>query len=140
MKKEGDSGNYLILLELSEPCTVEVGALGKISMEQGWYIYAGSARRNLSARIERHQRKTRKKKHWHIDYLTSHAETIQAFPIVTFCNIECNLAAELEELGGRGINGFGCSDCRCKSHLYYFPFSPLENSNFQNMLSRYRYA
>ena len=133
-----DAGNYLILLELKKSCSIEAGSLGNLLMEQGWYVYSGSARRNLSARIARHQRKE-KKKHWHIDYLAPCAETIKALPIITLRNIECNLAADLEALGGRGISGFGCSDCRCKSHLFYFPDFPLENSDFQNMLFRYRH-
>ena len=90
--------------------------------------------------MARHRRKVRKKKHWHIDYLSSQAENIVTFPILTFRNMECDLAADLEALGGRAISGFGCSDCRCKSHLFYFPDPPQENRDFLNMLFRYRHV
>ena len=119
-----DSGNYFVLLEIPESRTVDVGALGKLNIKAGWYVYAGSARKNLSSRLARHLRKTGKKKHWHIDYLTPCAKTIEAFPVFTPRNMECRLAVELENMGGRGIPGFGCSDCRCRSHLFYFSASP----------------
>ena len=153
-----DAGNYLVLLELSsgaqfpnfnnpggsfasaECFTVETGSLGKLRMKHGWYVYTGSARKNLSARIARHKRKLRKQKHWHIDYLTPLAKSIKALPIMTFRNLECKLAADLEAIGGRGVPGFGCSDCRCKSHLFYFPESPEKNRDFQDMLFRYRHV
>jgi sugar fermentation stimulation protein A len=141
-----DAGNYLILLELPGDCCspgsciVEAGSLGELHLKRGWYVYAGSGRKNLSARIARHLRKQRKKKHWHIDYLTPYAVTIKAFPVMTFRNLECDLAADLEKLGGTGISGFGCSDCRCKSHFFYFSDPPMENRDFLDMLFSYRHV
>ena len=135
-----DGGNYLVILELPEPCSIEAGALGKIHLEQGWYVYAGSARKNLSARIARHRRKLRKQKHWHIDYLTPAAQTIKTLPIMTYRNLECDLASDLQALGGKGVHDFGCSDCRCGSHLFYFSRSPDESREFQDLLFRYRHV
>jgi sugar fermentation stimulation protein A len=142
----GNRGSYLILLELAEIAETEVGALGTISFEAGWYVYAGSAQRNLSSRISRHLRKIRKRKHWHIDYLTPWAKTIKAFPIMSYRNLECELARALAKLGGRAIPGFGSSDCRagaekqrCPSHLYYFTASPLQNRAFVDLLLRFRH-
>jgi len=155
-----DSGSYLVILEISEPCTVEIGSLGKLSFKAGWYVYSGSALKNLSARTARHQRKIRKRKHWHIDYLTPHAKTIKTLAIRSFHNLECDLALDLKKLGGLGIDGFGCSDCavsknsdsknagslntgssnRCKSHLFYFSSPPGENRNFHDMLFMYRHV
>jgi Uri superfamily endonuclease len=31
--------------------------------------------------------------------------------------MECQLAARVAE-NGEPVDGFGCSDCRCRSHLY----------------------
>jgi sugar fermentation stimulation protein A len=135
-----DSGNYLILLELPEPRNIETGALGTLRYKAGWYIYAGSARKNLSPRINRHLRHVRKKQHWHIDYLTPHSGRIKAYPIYSYRNLECELAAALEHLGGRGIPGFGSSDCRCKSHLFYFRDMPLKNPAFPELLLRCRHT
>ncbi|GHU04054.1 hypothetical protein FACS1894147_08760 [Spirochaetia bacterium] len=90
-----NSGSYLILLELTEAKNISVGALGIISFAKGWYVYAGSAKKNLEQRISRHLRKTRKEKHWHIDYLAAEAKTIKALPIYSYRNLECDLAAAL---------------------------------------------
>jgi len=135
-----DSGSYLVLLEVSESCSIEAGSLGKLAIKPGWYVYTGSGKKNLSARIARHQRKIRKQKHWHIGFLTPVAKTIKAFPIKTFHNFECELAAHLEGIGGKGISGFGCSDCRCESHLFYFRDSPMLNRDFQDLLFLYRHV
>jgi sugar fermentation stimulation protein A len=142
----GNRGSYLILLELAEAAETEAGALGTIGFEPGWYVYAGSAQRNLSGRISRHLRKIRKRKHWHIDYLTPWAKTIKAFPIMSYRNLECLLSRALAELGGRAVPGFGSSDCRaeagkrrCPSHLYYFAAPPLQNRAFVDLLLRFRH-
>lgn len=141
----GDGGNYLILLKLKKSRNIGIGALGRIEFQAGWYIYAGSARKNLSRRINRHLRKTGKKLrlHWHIDYLTPWADknhASMAFPIYSYRNLECDLAAALGKIGGQGISGFGSSDCRCSSHLYYFSENPLQNRAFLDMLFRFRHV
>jgi sugar fermentation stimulation protein A len=136
----GDGGNYLIIMEIPEPCGVETGALGTLAFSPGWYVYAGSARKNLAKRISRHLQKTGKQKHWHLDYLRPFAKTIRALPVYTYKNLECDLAAALADLGGRGIPGFGCSDCRCGSHLYYFREDPRKNPAFVDLLFRFRHT
>ena len=137
---EGNSGNYLILLELPQTQEVPVGALGNLTLEAGWYVYTGSARKNLSQRISRHLRKIRKQRRWHLDYLTPHAGIIRALPILSYLNLECALARSLAALGGRAVAGFGSSDCRCKSHLYRFAEDPLENRAFVEMLLQFRHG
>jgi sugar fermentation stimulation protein A len=138
-------GNYLILLGLSKKTEATVGSLGTITFEAGWYVYAGSARKNLSQRVNRHLRKLRKQKHWHLDYLTPYADLIKALPIFSYRNLECTLAEELRKLGGRPVPGFGSSDCdgkkfrRDHSHLCYFADPPMGNRAFVDMLLRYRH-
>jgi sugar fermentation stimulation protein A len=134
-----DSGNYLILLELPEAREIETGALGPLPFEAGWYVYSGSARKNLASRINRHLRKQGKQKHWHMDYLTPWAAAMKALPILSYRNLECDLARELGGLGGRAVPDFGSSDCRCGSHLYFFAAPPLKNRAFIDMLLRYRH-
>jgi sugar fermentation stimulation protein A len=134
-----DQGNYLILLKIPKPQEVKVGALGTLRIPPGWYVYAGSARKYLSRRINRHLRKTRKTRHWHIDYLTPYSETLSALPIRSYRNLECDLAQSLAAAGGQALPGFGCSDCRCGSHLFYFPDPPLQNRTFVDLLLRYRH-
>ncbi|MDR1596125.1 MAG: DNA/RNA nuclease SfsA [Treponema sp.] len=140
---ESNSGNYLIFLELPESRDIAVGALGNIRFKAGWYVYAGSARKNLSQRINRHLRRQRKQKHWHLDYIipfASHgAGKMKALPIFSYRNLECDLARDLEKLGGKPAANFGSSDCGCGSHLFYFKKPPMGNREFVNMLLRYRH-
>lgn len=136
---ERDGGNYLILLEIPEKQSIEVGSLGTIDFAPGWYVYTGSAQRNLSRRMGRHLRKTRKQTHWHIDYLSPYTKTLKALPIMSYRNLECDLAQSLGALGGGAIPGFGCSDCRCGSHLFHFIKPPMGNRAFVEMLLRYRH-
>jgi sugar fermentation stimulation protein A len=136
-------GSYLILLKLPRETEITAGALAARRYEPGWYVYAGSAQRNLSSRINRHLRKTRKQRHWHIDYLTPHAEAIKALPIFSYRNLECSLAKALADLGGRAVPGFGASDCHCgrhgRSHLFFFAGYPLGDRAFVEMLFRFRH-
>jgi sugar fermentation stimulation protein A len=135
-----DSGSYLLMLEIPQARNIETGALGTLHYDAGWYIYAGSAQKNLSKRLSRHLRRVRKKQHWHIDYLGPHAAQIRAYPICSYRNLECELARALENLGGRGIPRFGSSECHCRSHLFYFPEPPLKNPAFLALLLRCRHV
>jgi sugar fermentation stimulation protein A len=134
-----DSGNYLVVLELPSDHEIETGALGTLHFKKGWYVYAGSARKNLSSRLSRHLRKNRKQKHWHLDYITPYAETIEGLPIASYRNLECDLAASLRKAGGEVIPGFGASDCGCGGHLFYFSAPPLMSRSFMDMLFLYRH-
>lgn len=116
---------YIVIFNLKSNRTISVGALGNIEFERGFYVYVGSAKRALAKRIERHASKT-KKLHWHIDYLSLEADYVTSRLSVL---PECDLAKEVEKLGGKGIPKFGCSDCKCKSHLFFFKELPKEWSN-----------
>ncbi|MDR2394834.1 MAG: DNA/RNA nuclease SfsA [Treponema sp.] len=135
---ESNRGNYLILLEVPEEQCLQVGSLEACTFAPGWYVYTGSAQRNLSHRVNRHLRKIRKHRHWHIDYLTPHTKTIKALPILSYQNRECELAHDLQGIGGKPIIDFGCSDCSCKSHLFYFAHPPMGNRAFVELFLRYR--
>lgn len=127
-------GAYVLILRLASAKDVEVGKLGKISFARGFYAYVGSA---MGAggfkRVERHldvsagRSKTRK---WHVDYLLPVSQVTGTIEIVTRDRIECSIA---HYLGKNpllvGIGGFGSSDCRCSSHLFYSRhFSDLEDA------------
>ncbi len=135
---EEDRGSYLVVLELAEAHRIEVGALGSLDFAPGWYVYSGSAQRGLSSRLARHQRKVRKGRHWHFDYLTPYSGKIEGFPIVSRVNRECELAAALGAIGGRPVPGFGSSDCGCGSHLFWFAGPPIRDRAFVEMLLRAR--
>jgi len=134
-----DSGAYLFALKLERPRTLTIGSLGKIPFEKGWYVYVGSARRGLSRRLARHDRRiSGKTLRWHIDFLRVAAQTTRAFPIRTFQNLECKLAQDAKSISGGIVPGFGCSDCSCSSHLFRFLKDPLKDARFLALLGRYR--
>jgi len=109
-------GAYLIIAELRPARTIRVGALGRLRLVAGAYVYVGSALGGLERRIARHLRR-RKRHHWHIDYLLAHARVIEVVRVPTEVRVECALARELA-FRLEGVPGFGASDCRCASHLF----------------------
>jgi len=64
-----------------------------------------------------------KKPRWHVDYLlkSSFFELESVFCGRTGERVECTLAGLL---GGECVPGFGCSDCRCGSHLFHRDYNP----------------
>ncbi len=131
-------GVYLLAVELKQPMRLSVPRIGSPLLAPGWYLYAGSARANLRQRIARHLRK-KKKIHWHIDHLTLAGSTVKAFPVLTGENLECGLACDVSAVADYAIPGFGCSDCSCGSHLFYFSENPLHNRSVLDLLFLYRH-
>ncbi|MFW6176631.1 MAG: GIY-YIG nuclease family protein [Thermoplasmatota archaeon] len=124
-------GIYTLVIELKENKVIEVGAIGNINFDKGYYVYVGSAQNGLEARIERHLR-DEKKIHWHIDYLLKESEIINIFVTDGDKELECKVADYLSHLIDP-ISDFGCSDCKCFSHLFYS-----ENlDNLMNLLKQY---
>ncbi len=120
MKGERRRGSYLLLMHLEQAIEIRVGSLGNISFMPGYYIYAGKHSINLEKRLERHFSR-KKKVRWHIDYLTSAVQPLCAYYFPG--DAECWLAAELMSRL-TPIRGFGSSDCKCTSHLFYSPSNP----------------
>ena len=112
-------GVYLLFLKLSKRARIRVGSLGYISFEKGLYVYVGSAQNNLEKRVMRHMSR-RKKIKWHIDYLTSNknARIIATYAYKLEKRYECIIADYLSKNCLEEIPRFGCSDCRCRSHLF----------------------
>ncbi len=138
IKRESeDRGCYILVLKLKKNIRIEIGKLGKINFRKGYYIYAGSAMRNLSKRIERHRR-LRKNYFWHIDYLREKAEFCSALPIRSQDDLECRLAGDLSRISDWQVQGFGCSDCSCKAHLFGMEKDPLSLEGFHKILQFYR--
>lgn len=108
---------YQLHIQLSQPLRLDVGRLGTFDFPAGRYVYTGSARRNLEARIARHLR-TGKSLRWHIDYLLA-APGVAITAVVRSAQAEC--ALNQATAGALPVDGFGASDCRhgCGSHLKY---------------------
>ena len=110
-------GSYILLIELPEPREITVGKLGLLSFPQGFYAYIGSALNGFKPRIGYHLQRKRKP-HWHIDYLLEEGLISEILLCQTEERTECILAHTLSK-GFHAISGFGSSDCKCNSHLYF---------------------
>ena len=113
-------GTYCLIIHLRVQTAIEVGKKGTINFKEGYYIYVGSALNSLESRLKRHL-SSDKKLFWHVDYLlsSSNSEIDEIVFAVDNSKWECNLASEIS-LDGIEISGFGCSDCKCNSHLFHF--------------------
>lgn len=108
---------YQLFITLDRPCIVDVGRLGRFRFPAGQYVYTGSARRNLVARLRRHLART-KTLRWHIDYLLARpGARVECIQLSTAS--ECRLNQQVS--GELPVPGFGSSDCRagCGSHLKF---------------------
>lgn len=111
-------GTYVLAVFLDEPFEGRVGSLGDITLDRGMYCYVGSAMNGLDQRIGRHLSRD-KVMRWHIDRLTSAAEREEAYESYPDCIPECRLAAAAASCGMEpSVKGFGCSDCKCQTHLF----------------------
>ncbi|MGB7989162.1 MAG: GIY-YIG nuclease family protein [Candidatus Methylophosphatis roskildensis] len=106
---------YQLIIELACPVRIQVGRLGIADFPAGTFVYTGSARRAVEARVRRHLTGARRL-HWHIDYLLAcgHARVTE---VRISSEPECLLNQRTN--GQIVLRGFGASDCRagCGAHL-----------------------
>lgn len=118
-------GIYNLIIDLDDDKRIRIGKLGLFALKKGCYVYTGSAQNALQKRIARHYAR-KKRLHWHIDYLLQHGRITDVNTFELTSEYECRLSnmigastdAELP------VTGFGSSDCRCKTHLYFFKTTP----------------
>jgi len=110
-------GTYVLLIHVPYEVQLSIGALGDLKLEAGYYAYVGSALGGLQARVQRHVSGD-KKIHWHIDHLLTRGRVIDVIQGETKERKECAVAGELAK-HLKTIAGFGSSDCKCESHLFY---------------------
>ncbi|MBN2712055.1 MAG: DNA/RNA nuclease SfsA [Planctomycetes bacterium] len=132
-----DSGAYLFMMNLKKDRALKVGGLGEMVFRKGWYVYVGSAMKNLTPRVNRHLRK-RKTMKWHVDYLRNVADEVEALPIRSSRRRECEIASAADKLFAESVKGFGCSDCGCESHLFYSKSDPRKTPAFYGFLHGFR--
>lgn len=115
-----DSGTYSLVVDASDAVEFEAGALGELSLSPGLYAYTGSARGSGGfGRVDRHLRVLRGEhdvRRWHVDHLDVQPE-VHPYAVVKSRAGECEVAEGLAETF-EGVEGFGCSDCGCSSHLH----------------------
>jgi len=131
----GMIGSYLLVLFSDGGNSINVGRLGEIDLEKGYYVYVGSAfGKNISIekRLARHKKLAQRKigrLRWHIDHLlaNNHVSLRETLLVEANRNMECLISRRLEDIADDVVPRFGSSDCKCgcKGHLYYFRRKPL---------------
>ena len=136
-------GIYTLVVDASVDLVIRTDKMS-FSLPKGLYLYAGSAmgpsNRSLELRIARHLRK-RKKLFWHIDYLLKMRGVAVREVVYSQSRkkLECRLASQLEtQLDGTPIVGFGCSDCKCVSHLFFVTDETRLKNVLKNIAKAYR--
>lgn len=123
---KSDLGTYALILQSHSTKTIQVGRWGQLDLQIGFYIYVGSAfgPGGVRARLSRHWR-TEKPKHWHIDYLREHVTPVEVWVSYAAKQLEHEWAQLLFEMAEMTpIHSFGCSDCKCYSHLFHTVVAP----------------
>lgn len=122
-------GTYALILRPTMPGEVEIGALGTLRLEPGWYVYVGSALGpgGLAARVGRHADDAEKKpRHWHIDHLLPATDLAEVWYTVGPDRREEAWARHVRSRPGATVPlaGFGAGDCGCAGHLVHAPRRP----------------
>jgi len=124
---EPKPGTYALIVSCESTARIQIGRLGTMQLQGGYYVYLGSAlgRGGLRARIAHHQ-KPSSRPHWHIDYLRVHTQIHCIWFSYDGRRREHQWARVVETMSGAEIPllGFGASDCICRSHLYFFERCP----------------
>jgi Uri superfamily endonuclease len=123
-----DKGVYCLIFR-SLGGEIKAGALGTLVTQAGWLVYTGSAQGTGGLlRVRRHIRFSRSGKtpRWHVDYLhSSSIHLVSAICASTAEPLECPLAGLVSILPeALAVPRFGSSDCRCRSHLWFFRNDP----------------
>jgi len=84
------------------------------------YAYVGSALGpgGLRGRLKHHLAAAPRPR-WHIDWLRRASEPVAVWLQASPQRQECAWAALLAERATPVASGFGSSDCRCRTHLFY---------------------
>ncbi len=127
MNIDARPGTYILLLKSVVYAGISIGKLGRLQIEPGYYLYAGSAfgPGGLSARLSHHLKRSLHP-HWHIDYLRQQGEIQEVWFTYDAFKWEHQWADFLQSLPSVQIPmpGFGSSDCRCISHFFYTTMPP----------------
>ncbi len=122
-----EGGTYALILFCSRAELVRIGKLGPLELRRGFYVYVGSALGpgGVRARVAHHQ-KVSPRPHWHIDYLRRHIRLERIWYSHHRVRREHQWARLIHALQAASVPvaGFGSSDCRCATHLFFFKRRP----------------
>src|SRR5208337_3878260 len=106
---------------------IQIGRLGALQLQSGFYLYVGSALGpgGVRARLAHHLKLSRRP-HWHIDYLRAHTSVEEIGYCLDTRRLEPVWAKRIGLAEGASVPlvGFGSTDCRCESHLFFFQQRP----------------
>ena len=117
-------GSYVLLIELTNETSIQIGKLGLINFPASHYVYIGSAMNGIVSRVKRHW-SVQKNHHWHIDYFLDTAKLEEVFVKENSIKEECDIAHAFAQKFPF-VSNFGSSDCHCNSHLFYANKSELK--------------
>ena len=116
-------GTYVLVLSSRSTDLIQVGRLGALQLQSGFYVYVGSALGpgGVHARLA-HHRKLSLRPHWHIDYLRLHTRVEGIWYRLDDRRLEHAWAEHIKSAKGAAVPlvGFGSTDCGCESHLFFF--------------------
>ena len=120
-------GTYVLVLSSRSTDLIQIGRLGALQLQSGFYVYVGSALGpgGVRARLTHHLRPSRRP-HWHIDYLRAHTSVEEICYRFGTRRLEHIWAERIGLAEGASVPlaGFGSADCRCESHLFFFEQRP----------------
>lgn len=119
---ENKQGSYVVIYRAPAAFKADVGSLGALSGQGGYYAYIGSAfgLSGIAPRVERHKTKNTNQ-HWHIDYIKPHLDFEGLWYSYDQQKREHQWAFSMSRMKGVIVPfaHFGSSDCNCQSHLFY---------------------
>lgn len=120
-------GTYVLVLSSRSTELIQIGKLGALQLQSGFYVYVGSALGpgGVPARIAHHLKVSRRP-HWHVDYLRAHTRIEDIWYRLDGQRLEHTWAERFSLAEGASVPllRFGSTDCRCESHLFFFERRP----------------
>lgn len=130
------SGTYMLVLKANQTHIIRIGCLGEMQLRPGYYLYVGSAfgPGGVRSRVAHHC-KSSKRLHWHIDYLKAAVSLSAVWYCYDPIRREQDWAQKLGSMPGLSVPlpGFGATDRKGASHLFYLPV-PLSMERFASKM------
>ena len=116
------AGTYILVMRARQAAAVQIGRLGLLHLQPGWYLYTGSAfgPGGLRGRLGHHLAHAAHPR-WHVDYLRVVCELAEIWYSTDAQRLEHVWGQNLCAQAGFSppLARFGASDCACPAHLVY---------------------